>query len=76
MRGEVLDASLPSRAMRGHLVKWQPALLQYQTGLVAIRNDLGLDDGLIVLSGRHGHQQPSRGATGRAGGAQTGPPVG
>jgi len=53
MRGEVLDVCLPSRAVRGRLVKWKAALLQYQMGLVAIRNDLDLDDGLIVLSGGH-----------------------
>jgi hypothetical protein len=60
MRGEILDVCLPSRTVRGRLVKWKPALLHYQTGLVAIRNDLDLDDGLIVLSRGHGHQQPPR----------------
>ena len=49
MRGEILDMGLPSGAVPGRLVQGQPALLQDQTGLVAIGNELGLDDGLVVL---------------------------
>src|SRR5262245_27291555 len=58
MRGQVLDVRLPPRAVRGRLIERKAALLQYQTGVVTLRYEFDLDDGLIILARRHGHQQP------------------
>jgi hypothetical protein len=57
MRGEILQMRLPSRAMASRLVKRQPPFLHDQAGPVALGNEFGRHDGLLVLTLGHGHHE-------------------